>query len=437
MTTQIRTASITVSRAALYQQLTEAKRIVDPKITAPILRTVLLTIANGALSVAATDMRLNVLGQVAAVSQTGEIGLSCGIDAKKLHDVVKALPGDVTLEIVERSGTERREGGGAVRWCKVCDGQVALTPGYQPKFCPKKGCTASALVDFKMVSSFDVTSTLSSGKSRFNLLSLSGSAFPKMPDTDTLAKLDWQTLSAETLAELIDGTLFSASLDATREHLYACLLESKAGHLRMVSTDGHRLSRIDRVGELKLAQPLCIPRDGIVELRKLCSAKVRNVDLAVSGMTLYFRASGQTLTTYSTILSTAQFPPYEQVIPRYSARSISVEVAALTAAVKRLSLAASEKTTGAALNFAFNKLTLRTDNPDVGTAEEDIDFASEDTFDDFKFGISLRYLGEALERIATPNAILRLNGQLDPLLMYGTGSDATHGDVFVVMPMRL
>ena len=94
----------------------------------------------------------------------------------------------------------------------------------------------------------------------------------------------------------------------------------------------------------------------------------------------YFRASGQTLTTYSTILSTAQFPPYERVIPRDSARSTSVEVAALTAAVKRLSLAASEKTMGAALNFAFNKLTLRTDNPDVGTAEEDIDFASEDTF---------------------------------------------------------
>ena len=431
MSIETRTASITVSRAALYQQLTEAKRIVDPKIVTPILRTVLLTIANGVLSVAATDMRLNVLGQVAAASQTGEVGLSCGIDAKKLHDVVKALSGDVTLEIVERSGTEKREGGGAVRWCKICDEQVALNPKYQPKVCPKKGCTGD-LVDFKMVSS-----TLSSGKSRFNLLSLSGSAFPKMPDADTLAKLDWQTLPAETLAALIDGTLFSASLDATREHLYACLLESKAGHLRMVSTDGYRLSRINRVGELKLAQPLCIPRDGIVELRKLCSAKVRNVDLAVSGTTLYFRASGQTLTTYSTILSTAQFPHYEQVIPRDSARSISVEVAALTAAVKRLSLAASEKTMGAALNFAFNKLTLRTDNPDVGTAEEDIDFASEDTFDDFKFGISLRYLGEAMERIATPNVVLRFNSQLDPLLMHGTGSDATHGDVFVVMPMRL
>lgn len=389
MTTQTRTASITVSRAVLYQQLTEAKRIVDPKIAAPILRTVLLTIANGALLVAATDMRLNVIGQVTAAAQTGEVGLSCGIDAKKLHDVVKALPGDVTLEIV-RSGTENA-----------------------------------------------ITSTLSSGKSRFNLLSLSGSSFPKMPDADTLAKLDWQTLPAETLAELIDGTLFSASLDATREHLYACLLESKAGHLRMVSTDGHRLSRIDRVGQLKLAQPLCIPRDGVVELRKLCSAKVRNVDLAVSGTILYFRASGQTLTTYSTILSTARFPPYEQVIPRDSERSISVEVAALTAAVKRLSLAASEKTMGAALNFAFNKLTLRTDNPDVGTAEEDLDFASDDVFDDFKFGISLRYLGEALERIATPNAVLRFNGQLDPLLMYGTGSDATHGDVFVIMPMKL
>ena len=84
MSIETRTASITVSRAALYQQLTEAKRIVDPKIVAPILRTVLLTIANGVLSVAATDMRLNVLGQVAAASQTGEVGLSCGIDARSV-----------------------------------------------------------------------------------------------------------------------------------------------------------------------------------------------------------------------------------------------------------------------------------------------------------------------------------------------------------------
>ena len=121
---QTRTASITVSRAALYQQLTEAKRIVDPKIVTPILRTVLLTIANGALSVAATDMRLNVLGQVAAVSQTGEVGISCGIDAKKLHDVVKALPGDVMLEIVERSGTEKREGAARFAGAKSAMGRL-------------------------------------------------------------------------------------------------------------------------------------------------------------------------------------------------------------------------------------------------------------------------------------------------------------------------
>ena len=93
-----------------------------------------------------------------------------------------------------------------------------MTPGYQPKFCAKKGCTG-ALVDSKTVSSFAVTSTLSSGKSRFNLLSLSGSSFPKMPDADALAKLDWQTLSAETLAELIDGTLFSA-LSTRRGNTY-------------------------------------------------------------------------------------------------------------------------------------------------------------------------------------------------------------------------
>ena len=172
-------------------------------------------------------------------------------------------------------------------------------------------------MDSKTVSSFAVTSTLSSGKSRFNLLSLSGSAFPKMPDRHAGQARLADAICRDAGRGLSTGRC-SLLLSMQHGNTVRLPLESKAGHLRMVSTDGHRLSRIDRVGRLKLAQPLCIPRDGIVELRKLCSAKVRNVDLAVSGTTLYFRASGSRRLRPTLILSTAQFPPYEQVIPRDS-----------------------------------------------------------------------------------------------------------------------
>ena len=459
MTTQpiTRTACITLPRVALLQQLVEAKRIVDAKATSPILRSICLTILGGEVAIVATDLRLTVLGRVVGSAQTGDAGLSCCLDAKKLHDVVKAMPGDVTLTIEEKTTTERLEGRASKRWCEDCGEEVAIRQGYNPEFCAKKTCGATMtarggrLVDFKIVIAVANSSTLSSGKSRFNLTTLRGADFPKMLSAAALASLTWQTVPAATLIDLIDGTLFSASLDPTREHLYACLLESKAGHLRMVSTDGHRLSRIDRDGVLALPGEadkytgftgILIPRDGVVELRKLCGGKgLCSVEVAIAKNVLYFRVAGQTLTTYSIVLCAAQFPPYTQVIPRDAQRSLVFDVASMAATVKRLMLASSEKTVYAvAFDFVGGKLTLRTDNPDVGNAEEDVDLQGADgDTDDFKLGISLRYLGEALEHVATSTAKLHFNGLLDPMLLHGVGDGSSRdgGDVFVIMPCRL
>ena len=418
MTTQpiTRTACITLPRVALLQQLVEAKRIVDAKATSPILRSICLTILGGEVAIVATDLRLTVLGRVVGSAQTGDAGLSCCLDAKKLHDVVKAMPGDVTLTIEEKTTTERLEG------------------------------RASN------------SSTLSSGKSRFNLTTLRGADFPKMLSAAALASLTWQTVPAATLIDLIDGTLFSASQDTTREHMNACLLEllpsadtvDTLSKLRMVSTDGHRLSRIDRDGVLALPGEadkytgftgILIPRDGVVELRKLCGGKgLCSVEVAIAKNVLYFRVAGQTLTTYSIVLCAAQFPPYTQVIPRDAQRSLVFDVASMAATVKRLMLASSEKTQAAAFDFVGGKLTLRTFNTHVGNAEEDVDLQGADgDTDDFKFGISLRYLGEALEHVATSTAKLHFNGLLDPMLLHGVGDGSSRdgGDVFVIMPCRL
>lgn len=466
MTTQpiTRTACITLPRVALLQQLVEAKRIVDAKATSPILRSICLTILGGEVAIVATDLRLTVLGRVVGSAQTGDAGLSCCLDAKKLHDVVKAMPGDVTLTIEEKTTTERLEGRASKRWCEDCGEEVAIRQGYNPEFCAKKTCGATMtarggrLVDFKIVIAVANSSTLSSGKSRFNLTTLRGADFPKMLSAAALASLTWQTVPAATLIDLIDGTLFSASQDTTREHMNACLLEllpsadtvDTLSKLRMVSTDGHRLSRIDRDGVLALPGEadkytgftgILIPRDGVVELRKLCGGKgLCSVEVAIAKNVLYFRVAGQTLTTYSIVLCAAQFPPYTQVIPRDAQRSLVFDVASMAATVKRLMLASSEKTQAAAFDFVGGKLTLRTDNPDVGNAEEDVDLQGADgDTDDFKFGISLRYLGEALEHVATSTAKLHFNGLLDPMLLHGVGDGSSRdgGDVFVIMPCRL
>ena len=78
------------------------------------------------------------------------------------------------------------------------------------------------------------------------------------------------------LAEMIDKTIYAVSMDETRYHLNGVYLETKKedGALiyRMVATDGHRLSLIDRKVDNSAStvntSGVIVPRKGLHEIRK-------------------------------------------------------------------------------------------------------------------------------------------------------------------------
>src|SRR5437870_5251648 len=96
-----------------------------------------------------------------------------------------------------------------------------------------------------------------------------GDDFPPLPSpaegAPTLA------IDVAVLQELIAKTHFSISTDETRAHLNSALFEWDGDLVRMVTTDGHRLSKMEvKVTGRQASATMLIPLKAIQELRRLC-----------------------------------------------------------------------------------------------------------------------------------------------------------------------
>ena len=95
--------------------------------------------------------------------------------------------------------------------------------------------------------------------------------FPKLPNH---REVKFGKVDAATLRDMIAKTFFSISNDETRSHLNGVLFECEGSGdkatARMVSTDGHRLSKCERAmpGAPQLMPGIVIPRRGLMELRR-------------------------------------------------------------------------------------------------------------------------------------------------------------------------
>lgn len=128
------------------------------------------------------------------------------------------------------------------------------------------------------------------------------------------------------LVGALSAVLPSASKDETRPHMAAVLVETLPddGIVRFVSTDGHRLTKLDVQAfpewEVQAAE-LLLPRDKVEALVKALRARQKGhpelITVSAEGRSVTFKneVSGD-----STGFTSADenFPPYDKVIPDYS-----------------------------------------------------------------------------------------------------------------------
>ena len=405
------TASCRVSRAALLASLAEAKDYVANKHA--VLSSACLSFSEaGTLKITATDCTRWYMDTLTvdetAIDAGQDIAVTC--DAKKLHDIVKAM--DVDETALTLKGT--------------------LT-------------TISTIVKGLPSISHESLVQVAHSSGEYNVKGPDATSFPKPPAFPS----QWSTFDASALRSALDTAQPFVSKDLTRAHLNAALIEIEPSKITAVSTDGHRLAKIVRESSHSVVAKMqfLVPLVAIGDLLDRCKAiaKTRSgagIEMGLQGNTLFWRGEGVRFYAVFHEVGADRFPPYyNQVIPRGFDRGITVERAPLMAALKRSLLVASSKTCGGALNLPASSvmpphvMLIEADDGDGQAAKEKIAFHP-DTFAGMvlRIGVNLKYLLEALDSFTGKTAWLGFNGELDP---FGVKADGKGADIIVIMPIRV
>ena len=377
---------VTVSKQDLLKIVARCQGISDKKSTMPVLSNVLVnTTGSDGLSLSATDLNLAVCGSIPAkIEKEGAVA----VGAKDLHDRVKMMPdGEISIAVNDTSTTILRSVGGS---------------------------------------------------RRYTLHGFPGEEFPTLPKLDEEAKL--LELDVSVLASLIAKTHFSISTDETRLGLNSALFEWEEQRVRMVTTDGHRLSKVERETDTQgLSSGMLIPLKGIAALRRFCDeaksetkgAETR-LRLAQSGPNAFFKLAGL---DFSVKLVEAPFPPYGQVIPDTTERAIRVPRLALADGLRAVSLAASDRTGGVKLTVDEGRILLESESPESGEGFDEIpvDYNGEGV----TIGFNARYFLDVLAAIDEEEVILGISGELDPAVVRPGSESTKESYLAVVMPMRI
>src|SRR5688500_18263060 len=234
---------LTISKRNFLRGLARTHAVADRKSSMPILSNILIsTDGPSTVRFSATDLYLGVSATTdAQVKKGGTVAVS----ARTLFDIVKNLP----------------------------EGDVSLTVGSNH------------------------AAEIKAGKVRYRIPGMPGEDFPPLPVAGDAA---FAALDAELVGALIAKTQYSMSTDDTRPHLAGALFEGDGKVVRMVTTDGHRLSKAEhRVDGSMLSFSMLVPNKGIGELRRLlddlrsdqkkAEGEGARVAIATSGGNAFFR----------------------------------------------------------------------------------------------------------------------------------------------------
>lgn len=363
----------TISKSSFVKHLTSLVSVVEKKTTVPMLSNVLIeNKGEHWLTLTATDLDVTLkVDCEAEVSEPGAIALP----ARKLTDIVKSVEGDIQVET------------DAKFWC-----------------------------------------ALKCGASRFKLAGLEKEHFPETPKTNGQAL----ALAAKHLNGLIKRTSFAVCVEESRYALGGVQLYISSETLRMVATNGHRLSLASVPNTTGPETPIdvLIPRKALSEIERLTADGDTDVIFSMDSNHLFFQRGDRLLIVRVMV---GNFPEFDRVIPQNNDKHVEIQTDALAAAVRRVALMSDERSRGIKFEVNGEGLTISASTPDLGESHDRllVSYAG----DPCVVGFNASYVLDVLEQIGE-RVSLAMKDEQSPVLLKPVETD-TFEYVNVIMPMRL
>ena len=363
-----------IDRDALLKPLQAVTGIVEKRHTLPILSNVLLERKQDQLQLVATDLEIQVSTRCPAGKGTADQNLT--VSARKLQDILRSLPEgtEVTLDAQNNRLQVKAE------------------------------------------------------KSRFNLQTLPAADFPLLGDAG--APLTKVKLPQKELRELLLLVQFSMAQQDIRYYLNGMLLVLDGQEMRVVATDGHRLSYASgTVAAQDEKREVILPRKAVMELARLLTDSGEAVDIELYATQVKFRFGDIELTTK---IIDGKFPDYTRVIPTNYQKHIGLNRLLLLQSLQRAAILSNEKFRGVRWMLTGDSLRISCTNNEQEEAQEEleIDYSGEA----LDVGFNITYLLDVLNNVGSENIDCAFGDANSSMLI--TLPD--RGDYrYVVMPMRI
>lgn len=370
---------IDVKRTDIIKILSKTQNIVEKKNITDLCSKILLVAKDDSLTIYATNKILSFTAKIPAnIIKEGQAAVS----AKVFLEIVRELEeGDIQIKTKDNEWLEIKQG-------KSVSNLVGVDPTEYPLF------------------------SISSAK-------------------------NFSKFSAKSMCDMIDKTIYSVSDDETRHYLNGVFFEQREEKTqtvtRMVSTDGHRLSIIDRKIKGKknknMDQGIIIPRSGLQEIKKILENVEDDFEFTVDGVQFIVRYKD---IVFTTVLIEGVFPEYKRLVPKSLPSEINLRKETFLNSLKRVSLLSNEQSKGVTFIFKDGKMKIVSSNSDMGDAKEEM--AVKYTGDEIKVGFNSKYILDILNSIHEDNIKFKLKDKISPGLLTPE-KDSQYK--CIVMPMRI
>ncbi|WP_127469819.1 DNA polymerase III subunit beta [Thiomicrorhabdus aquaedulcis] len=367
---------ISLTRENLLKVLQTVGGVVEKRQTMPILGNLLFQVSNNTLTVTASDLEIETRAQ-AELESSDVAQFAITLPAMKLINIVRSLPDGLTI-----------------------------------------------VMEF-----VDSRCNLSAGRSRFKLSTLPADDFPTLDLTQTELSF---SLSQHQLKHLIAHSSFAMASQDVRFYLNGMLFDISGHSLRVVATDGHRLSTCatDLAIEGLTPTQAILPRKGVMELAKLIGDDDTLIEfsLAKNYLTVQFED-----TVFTCKLVDGRFPDYRRVIPQHNDQFIQTDRELLRSLLQRASILSNDKFKGIRLILSQNLLAVDASNSEQDESHEDM--AIDYNGPEMEIGFNVSYILDVLNSMQEDVVTLLLKDSNSSCLVEANSDTVTCQHV--IMPMRL
>ena len=371
----------TVSKNDLLEGLNSLQNITNKKGTLAILSNVLISTTNGGLSLTGTDL---------------EVGLRLFVPAEIHGEGTLTLPSKKIFEIVRESGSET----------------ITIEE------------TENSWVIIK------------AGLSTYNLAGMASDEFPEFPEYEEDTFISFESYI---FLELIEKVIYSIANEQENIYSLTSVLFEKEKieetyYLKMVSSDGHRLSIMQKdvaadLDQMQLNEVTLIPKKGIQEWKKFCESRDR-IEVSFEQKQVVLRDDQAVMVIR---LKHGEFPKYSAIVEAIQQTNcLKISRIPFLESLKRINLFTEDIFHTIQLNIEFNKMILSSQNADLGNAkdEQSISYSGEPLI----LGFNCRYFIETLQVMECETVEAYINSNSSPCLMK---SEEDKGFISIIMPMQL